>query len=267
MTIKESIKAHKEQILSLVETIKEKLGKQQPTLPEKLDLVKASEKVYTKRWVIKLASPGTATNILIDLLHKVGLFNFYPSNSGKLLNVSQIVYYLEHGWKALLQGYTAGKQAEVEIHHLNGDVTDDRPSNLVALSTGDHYYVSACQNGTFNLQDFFWQNHKASDKPTPFNNQGRAIKNHPKFLQRIIAATVYNTQRWLEKIAIRTGAKVKQIVSWVVKKLGQAVDKGVQAVKAIAVNPQEVDLGQPLLNPPKTSWQELRRAILKPVIV
>lgn len=36
---------------------------------------------------------------------------------------------------------------------------------------------------------------------------------------------------------------------------------------AIAVNPQEVDLGQQLLNPPKTSWQELRRAILKPVIV
>lgn len=267
MFLKQKIQAHKEQIMSLVETIKEKIGKQQPTLHEKLELVPSSNKFSTQRWVIKLASPGTATNLLIDLLHKVGLFSFYPSNSGKLLNVSQVVYYLNHGWKALDQGYTAGKQAEVEIHHLNGDVTDDSPRNLVALSTGDHYYVSACQNGTFNLQDFFWQNHKASDNPTPFNNQGRSIKNHSKFLQRIIAATIFNTQRWLEKVALRTGSKVKQIVSWVLKKLGRAVQKGVQAVKAIAVNPQETDLGQPLLNPPKTNWRELRRAILKPVIV
>ena len=251
MQLKERIKAHKEQILSLIGYLKEKLKK----------------KEEQQRWVLRLNGRGTGEVKLESLLEEVGLFSFYPSNSGKLLNVSQVVYYLEHGWKALEQGYTAGREAEVEIHHLNGDVTDDSPRNLVALSSGDHYYVSACQNGIFNLQDFFWQNHQASDNPTPFNNQGRAIKNHSKFLQRIIAATIFSTQRWLEKVAMRAGAKVKQIVNWVMKKLGQAVKKGVQAIKAIAVDPLETELCSPLLNPPKTSWRELRRAILRPVIL
>lgn len=251
MQLKERIKAHKEQILSLISYLKEKLKK----------------KEEQQRWVLRLNGRGTGEVKLESLLEEVGLFSFYPSNFGKLLNVSQVVYYLEHGWKALEQGYTAGREAEVEIHHLNGDVTDDSPRNLVALSSGDHYYVSACQNGTFNLQDFFWQNHQASDNPTHFNNQGRPIKNHAKFLQRIIAATIFSTQRWLEKVAMRAGAKVKQIVNWVMKKLGQAVKKGVQAIKAIAVDPLETELGSPLLNPPKTSWRELRRAILRPVIL
>jgi CRISPR type I-D-associated protein Csc3/Cas10d len=65
---------------------------------------------------------------------------------------------------------------------------------------------------------------------------------------------------------MRAGAKVKAVVSWVMKKLGQAVEQGVQAVKAIAVNPQERSIGEPLLNPPKTTWQELRRALKKPII-
>lgn len=251
MQLKERIKAHKEQILSLIGYLKEKLKK----------------KEEQQRWVLRLNGRGTGEVKLESLLDEVGLFSFYPSNFGKLLNVSQVVYYLEHGWKALEQGYTAGREAEVEIHHLNGDVTDDSPRNLVALSSGDHYYVSACQNGIFNFQDFFWQNHQASDNPTHFNNQGRPIKNHAKFLQRIIAATIFSTQRWLEKVAMRAGAKVKQIVNWVMKKLGQAVKKGVQAIKAIAVDPLETELGSPLLNPPKTSWRELRRAILRPVIL
>lgn len=265
MILKDKIKAHKQEIMSLVETVKEKLGKPQATLQEKLELVAATKKVQQQRWVVRLTSPGTATNILSDLLHKVGLFSFYPSNSGKLLNVSQIVYYLNHGWKALENGYIAGRDAEVEIHHLNGDVTDDHPRNLFALSTGDHYYVSACQNGTFNLQDFFWQNYKASDNPTPFNNQGRPIKNHSKFLQRVIAATIYNTQRFLEKVALRTGAKVKQIVSWVMQKLGHAVEKGVRAVKAIALNPLEKVCGSPLLSNPKTTWQQLQHVLSQPI--
>jgi hypothetical protein len=251
MQLKDKIKVHKEQIMSLVSYLKKKLK---------------THKQH-QRWVLTLNSHGTAEIKLESLLSEVGLFSFYPTNSGKLLNVSQVVYYLEHGWKALEQGYTAGKHSEVEIHHFNGDVTDDGPRNLVALSSGDHYYVSACQNGTFNLQDFFWQNYKASDNPTPFNNQGRAIKNHAKFLARIISSTIFNTQRWLEKVAMRTSYKVKQIVSWVLKKLGNAVYKGVQSIKEIAVNPQEVEVGQPLLNPPKTTWWELKRAILKPVIV
>lgn len=226
---------------------------------------KLNKKEEQQRWVLRLNAQGVAEVKLASLLNEVGLFSFYPSNSGKLINVSQVVYYLNHGWKALENGYTAGKQAEVEIHHLNGDVTDDAPRNLVALSTGDHYYVSACQNGTFNLQDFFWQNHKASDNPTPFNNQGRAIKNHSKFLQRIIAATIYNTQRWLEKAAIKVGAKIKQTVHWVMKKLGQAVEKGVQAIKAIAVNPQERSIGEPLLNSPKTTYRQLRQVLTQPI--
>lgn len=265
MTLKETIKAHKQEIMSLVETLKHKLSKHHPTLQQKLELAEASTKKLQQRWVIRLTTPGTASNILADLLHKVGLFSFYPSNSGKLLNVSQIVYFLEHGWKALQNGFTAGKYSEVEIHHLNGDVSDDSPLNLVALSTGDHYYVSACQNGTFNLQDFFWQNYKASDNPTPFNNQGRPIKNHSKFLQRVIASTLFNTQRFLEKVALRTGTMVKQIVSWVIKKLGHAVQKSPLSIKAIALNPLEKVCGSPLLTNPKTTWQQLQYVLTQPL--
>jgi hypothetical protein len=251
--LKDLIKSKKKKIELLVELLKEKLDKK-------------SKK--PQRWVLRFTnSQGFAKESLLNLLTEIGLFQFYSKNNSKLLNVSQVVYYLKSGWKALENGYTAGKSSEVEIHHIDGDITNDSPHNLVALFSGDHYYVSACQNGTFRLEDFFWQNSKATDQPTLFNNQGRPIKNHAKFLQRIIAATLFNTQRWLEKAAMRTGAKVKQIVGWVVKKLGQAVEKGVQAIKAIAVKPQENQLGSPLLNSPKTTWRELRRAILKPVIV
>jgi len=88
MQLKERIKAHKEQILSLIGYLKEKLKK----------------KEEQQRWVLRLNGRGTGEVKLESLLDEVGLFSFYPSNSGKLLNVSQVVYYLEHGWKALEQG-------------------------------------------------------------------------------------------------------------------------------------------------------------------
>ena len=54
---------------------------------------KLNKKEEQQRWVLRLNAQGVAEVKLASLLNEVGLFSFYPSNSGKLINVSQVVYY------------------------------------------------------------------------------------------------------------------------------------------------------------------------------
>jgi hypothetical protein len=115
-------------------------------------------------------------------LQKLGCFNFFCNNKGHILGLSQIISFLDYGWKALANGFTAPSD-EIEVHHINSDVTDNSPENLVFLSVQDHQFVS---NVTFT--PFYGKvKYEAS---TPFNRQGLPTSNRYHFLINIIQETV-----------------------------------------------------------------------------
>lgn len=246
--IKRRVLAERDEILSLVHYMKHKI--KDPSIPAIPGLEqkrksrskgKYPNKNPSRRWVVTFNKGGLADNLLLRKLHYVGFFLFYTTNNGFIVNVSQISYFLHIGYRALARGKTAGKDV-LEIHHIDGNVENDTPTNLIGLSTGDHHLVSACQNGTFQYDEFFWQSHKPSNLETPFNNQGRSIKNRAKFLDQVISQTLKATQRWLDKIQKNLSAKVKQTVSWVLRKLHGASLISVEAIKQVALHPLEAKL-------------------------
>ena len=121
---------------------------------------------------------------LFKLLDKIQIFEFYSTNNGQIVGLSQIVAYLSYGWKAYLNGFTA-PCSEIEVHHVNGDVQDNNPENLVYLSRQDHQYISSCTYTPF-------YGKVLSDASTPFNRQGKTITNKHHFLVNILIDTVSN---------------------------------------------------------------------------
>jgi hypothetical protein len=119
--------------------------------------------------------------LLFEQLDKVGLFTFYSNNSGQIIGVSQVVAFLFcGGLEAMQKGFDSDN---LEVHHINGDVTDNSPENLVFLSKEDHDYVSRC---TFT--PYFGRVQEQGS--TPFNKQGRPITNAMHFLVNILQETV-----------------------------------------------------------------------------
>lgn len=120
---------------------------------------------------------------VFDTLERLGCFKFYETNSGlHVIGVSQVVLFLDHGWKALRNGFTM-KKGEMEVHHIDGDVTNNDPKNLVALDKDGHAYISACSNTPR------WGR---AVKPfaTTFNRQGRPVSDPYRYLVEILAETV-----------------------------------------------------------------------------
>lgn len=124
--------------------------------------------------------------LVFKLLQKLGFFTFYPRNRGFVINRSQVIAFLNFGYKALLNGFTT-EDAQVEVHHLNGNVWDDRPENLEYLSKADHCIVSNCTNTPLVGRPL------TSPVGTPFNKQGKLIKDSKHHLANIIQATLKAT--------------------------------------------------------------------------
>lgn len=115
-------------------------------------------------------------------LRLLGCFEFYATNNGHIVGLSQIVAFLSYGWKAYKNGFTASKD-EIEVHHIDGDVTNNDSDNLVYLSREDHQVVS-----DISYTPFYGKVNYIGC--TPFNKHGRATSNPTHFLVNIIQETV-----------------------------------------------------------------------------
>lgn len=133
--------------------------------------------------------------LLFNSLRKLGCFSFYCDNKGDIIGVSQVIAFLHHGYKAHANGFTAPR-GQVEVHHINGDITDNRPENLIYLSKQDHLMISSCTN-TVAVGKL-----KHSD-PTPFNRQGRPVENPKHYLANVLADTLEAVSKFRGGIAIK----------------------------------------------------------------
>lgn len=157
---------------------------------------------------------------LKELLTDLGCFEFYSTNSGeRIIGLSQVIYFVHSGFKAYANGYKVSKNIH-EVHHIDGDVTNNSPGNLILLSSLDHHLVTSFQKANIKkLANFNMPNYNMSyleiddfQEQTPFNNQGKRIKNHKHFLCNIIAKTIIATSqsKWLTN-AIRKNIPIAEV--------------------------------------------------------
>lgn len=165
------------------------------------------------RQVVYLNKNNQNINKIKKHLNDINCFDFYSTNSGRnIIGLSQIMYFIHTGYKAYINGYTVNAR-EHEIHHLNGNVRDNRPKNLLLLSSYDHHLVTSFQRASIkHLANFGmavlksnWLSKYDDITPTPFNNQGKSIRNYKHFLCNVIAKTILQTSLsdWLTKAAKR----------------------------------------------------------------
>jgi hypothetical protein len=171
------------------------------------------------RLYIDLTKSDGVTNQLKEILTKIGCFRFYSTNSGEYrIGISQIVYFIYNGFKLLLKSITISKFTH-QIHHLNGVVWDSyNPKNLVLLTIEDHIIVTKIQNATLDVHCYLPEMEQDAVR---YNNQGHVVKNPVEFLNKVIAETLYATERWLTKTAQGKGNifSVKKIIDFIKKYL------------------------------------------------
>jgi hypothetical protein len=136
-----------------------------------------------------LTAPYNAALAL--MLLEDGYWDFAPNRSSRLVGAHQIIAFY------CTQHPTTGGDA-VEVHHINGNTTDNTPSNLMYLSPGDHALVTKYQRrmGRLSLKTFAKVGKGMIH--TAFNRRGRPIKNWARFIMTVIAMTVSRTQRWVQ---------------------------------------------------------------------
>ncbi len=74
-------------------------------------------------------------SVLFEMLESCGFFDFHRSNKQKTIVMEHQVnkFVFGSGWKYYLRGYICTKET-VEIHHLDGDVTNNNPRNLAYVT-------------------------------------------------------------------------------------------------------------------------------------
>jgi len=168
-----------------------------------------------------LAYTNTPVNKpLFDQLWNDGFFEFNLSNNGHIAYLHQIVaFYYCGGVKALANNIRICKDA-YEVHHINGNTTDNRACNLAYVDTHSHTALTAEQ--------------KRFAKPVPRTD--RAVQNDLGLLVwNRRGDIVYNRAKWFAHLLTRTVLEtckyygveppIKHIVRWyrkVRKKLGIA---------------------------------------------
>jgi hypothetical protein len=120
--------------------------------------------------------------LLKAILEQYSFFDFYTTNNGHMVGEHQIVSFFYWGYNALMNGFKAPKD-EINVHHKDSNPSNNNPYNLVYLSTQDHLLVSALANSKILTKDFVKGN-------TPFNRQGRSIKNITAFLVNVARDTM-----------------------------------------------------------------------------
>jgi hypothetical protein len=127
-----------------------------------------------------------------------GFFDFFCTNNGFGIYLHQLVcFYSKGGWQAWHYLGITAPQGDYDCHHINGNTLDNRPCNLVILSTYDHKIVTAHQRGAGHSRVARHTFDPNNSSPTLFNRQGRLIQNHEHFLANIIALTLYLTCEWV----------------------------------------------------------------------
>jgi hypothetical protein len=182
-----------------------------------LDIVKTVQKKdRAGRWYVDLTCKGVVTECLKNILNLTGCFDFYSTNSGEyIIGVSQIVAYFYIGYKWLLKGVRVTKTSH-NVHHISGDISDNRPQNLVILTVEDHLIVSKITNETLDANQY---ESELIEESVRYNNQGHKVKDPVHFLKIVIAKTLHATERWLAKAIQGKGVQwaVKRVVDWVSK--------------------------------------------------
>lgn len=133
---------------------------------------------------------------LLSMLWKDGYWEFAPSRSACLVGYHQIIaFYL------CAKDKPNGSGDSVEVHHMDGNTMNNLPSNLVYLSPNDHALCTKYQRraSKLSLKMFARIGERNKRLYTPFNKQGKPIRNWAKFIMAIICATVYLSTQWNTK--------------------------------------------------------------------
>jgi hypothetical protein len=136
-----------------------------------------------------LTAPYNAALAL--MLLEDGYWDYAPHRSSRLVGAHQIIAFY-------CTAHPAHGGDAVEVHHINGNTTDNRPSNLMYLSPGDHALVTKYQRHMGRLSLKVFSKVGKGMLHTAFNRRGRPIKNWVRFIMTVIALTVSNTQRWVQ---------------------------------------------------------------------
>lgn len=84
---------------------------------------------------------------LFYLLTLLGFFDYHRSNrTRRIIYEHQVVHYLTTGWHAYKNGKFMLKDQQ-EIHHLDHDVTNNNPSNLVVVTPAENKLLANCLGG------------------------------------------------------------------------------------------------------------------------
>lgn len=145
---------------------------------------------YPHRYVMfDLTAPYNAALAL--MLLEDGYWDFAPNRSSRLVGAHQIIAFY------CTQHPAHGGDA-VEVHHVDGNTTNNHPSNLMYLSPGDHALVTKYQRRMGRLSLKVFSKVGKDMVHTAFNRRGRPIKNWVRFIMTVIAMTVSRTQRWVQ---------------------------------------------------------------------
>ncbi|WOL31385.1 hypothetical protein [Microcoleus phage My-WqHQDG] len=128
---------------------------------------------------------------LAEMLLTDGYWNWAPNRSSRLVSYHQIVAYYCTRHPA-----TGGDL--VEVHHINGKTTDNRPENLMYLTPADHALVTKYQRRLAKLSLKTFAKVEKGMARTAFNRRGKAIQNWARFMLTAIALTVSKTQAWVQ---------------------------------------------------------------------
>ena len=175
-------------------------------------------------WNIDLTNKGVMTQTLKQMLEQLGCFRFYSTNSGEyIISFHQVKWFLYVGFKWLQKGITVSKDSH-SLHHKNSNKDDNSLGNLVMLTNEDHHYITRVVNESLGLNDFVTE---IDPTAVRYNNQGHKVKDAEEFLCNILAETLHNTIKFMEKAAKGKGifAKfaglAKRTYDWVSKRIKQ----------------------------------------------
>jgi len=130
-------------------------------------------------------------------------WDFLPYNSTNIIGVHNLIafVYLSHPKK---------QELKLEVHHIDGNTSNNHPDNLVYLSAEDHRIVTKIQRSLTRLNPKSFYNSK-SKKHTAFNRRGKVIQNWAFFITSIIVKTVVNTNNFIDKVKVNVKPIVKYI--------------------------------------------------------
>lgn len=126
-------------------------------------------------------------------LKKDGFFTFFTLNKGYLVSYHQIIAFYKCGG---IDGVKRGLQAPstlYEVHHLDGNTSNNDYSNLVVIPKVLHHELTKSQRRLNKYLKVFSKQSGAyllSSLPICFNTQGRIIKNIKLWIVSLLRKTL-----------------------------------------------------------------------------